>query len=85
MDLGANFGTMNIERLRRITIKEGKCGGRPCIRGLRIRVTDILDLLAAGASFEEVLADYPFLEREDVLAAIEYAARQADHSVLQAL
>lgn len=85
MDLGANFGTMNIERLRRITIKEGKGGGRPCIRGLRIRVTDILDLLAAGASFEEVLADYPFLEREDVLAAIEYAARQADHSVLQAL
>ena len=75
---------MNIERLKRIMVEEGKCGGCPCIRGLRIRVSDILDLLAAGASFEEILSDYPFLEREDILAAIEYAARQADHVVLQA-
>ncbi|MBZ5561733.1 MAG: DUF433 domain-containing protein [Acidobacteriia bacterium] len=75
---------MNAERLKRITVEEGKCGGRPCIRGLRIRVSDILDLLAAGASFEEILSDYPSLEREDILAAIEYAARQADHSVLHA-
>ena len=74
---------MNIERLKRITLEEGKCGGRPCIRGLRIRVSDVLDLLAAGASYEEILADYPFLEKEDILAAIEYAARQADHVVLQ--
>ena len=74
---------MNIQRLQRITVEEGKCGGRPCIRGFRIRVSDILELLAAGASFEEILADYPFLEREDILAAIEYAARQADHTVLQ--
>lgn len=73
---------VSIERLKRITIEEGKCGGRPCIRGLRMRVSDVLDLLAAGASYEEVLADYPFLEREDILAAIEYAARQADHIVL---
>lgn len=75
---------MDAERLKRITVEEGKCGGRPCIRGLRIRVSDILDLLASGASIEEVLSDYSFLEREDILAAIEYAARQADHSVLQA-
>ena len=75
---------MNLERLQRITVEDGKCGGRPCIRGLRIRVTDILELLAAGASFEEILADYPFLEREDIFAAIEYAARQSDHSVLKA-
>ncbi len=74
---------MSTERLKRITVEEGKCGGRPCIRGLRMRVTDILGLLAAGATYEEILADYPFLEREDILAAIEYAARQADHSVLQ--
>ncbi len=74
---------MNTKRLRRITIEDGKCGGRPCIRGFRIRVSDILDLLAAGASFEEVLAEYAFLEREDIIAAIEYAARQADHAVLQ--
>ena len=66
----------------RITIDPDVCGGRPCIRGLRIRVSDILDLLAAGASNEEVLSDYPDLEREDILAAIEYAARQADHVVL---
>lgn len=65
---------MTLERLRRITIEEGKCGGRPCIRGFRIRVSDILELLSAGASIEQILADYPFLEREDVFAAIEYAA-----------
>jgi uncharacterized protein (DUF433 family) len=58
-------------------------GGRPCIRGQRIRVTDILELLGAGASFDEILADYSFLEREDILAAIEYAAHQTDHAVLQ--
>ena len=75
---------MNAERLKRITVEEGKCGGRPCIRGLRIRVSDVLDLLAAGSTPEEILADYPFLESEDILAAIEYAARQADHVVLQA-
>ena len=74
---------MNLDRFGRITVEEGKCGGRPCIRGFRIRVTDILQLLAAGASIEEILADYPFLEREDILAAIEYAAHQADHPVLR--
>ena len=75
---------MTAERLKRITIEEGKCGGRPCIRGQRIRVSDILQLLASGASFEEILADYPFLESEDLYASIEYAAHQADHSVLLA-
>ena len=75
---------MNPERLKRITVDEGKGGGRPCIRGYRMRVTDVLELLAAGASFEEILADYPFLEREDIYAAIEYAARQSDHAILHA-
>jgi len=74
---------MNRERLQRITIEASKCGGRPCIRGLRIRVTDILELLSAGASFDEILKDYPFLEREDILAALDYAAYQTDHAVLQ--
>ncbi len=74
---------MNLERLSRITIEEGKCGGRPCIRGLRIRVKDVLELLSAGASFEDILKDYPFLEREDILAAIDYAAYQTDHVVLR--
>jgi uncharacterized protein (DUF433 family) len=75
---------MRLDRLNRITVEEGKCGGRPCIRGFRIRVSDVLDLLSAGASMEEILADYAFLEREDILAAIEYAAHQADHPVVQA-
>jgi len=75
---------VNPERLKRITVDEGKCGGRPCVRGYRMRVTDVLELLAAGASFEEILADYPFLEREDIYAAIEYAARQSDHAILKA-
>lgn len=75
---------MSLERLQRITVDPGKCGGRPCVRGQRIRVTDVLELLGAGASFEEILADYPFLEREDILAVLDYAAHQTDHVVLQA-
>jgi uncharacterized protein (DUF433 family) len=67
----------------RITVDPGQCGGRPCLRGLRIRVTDVLDLLAAGASREEILADFPLLEGGDVTASLEYAARQADHPVLR--
>jgi uncharacterized protein (DUF433 family) len=74
---------MDGDLLKRITIEPGKCGGKPCIRGLRFRVTDLLDLLAADAPFEEILQDYPFLEREDILAAIAYAARQTDHVVLK--
>jgi uncharacterized protein (DUF433 family) len=74
--------SMNLERLNRITVEAGKCGGRPCIRGLRIRVTDVLELLAAGASFEEILTDYPYLEREDILASLDYAAHQTDRVVL---
>jgi uncharacterized protein (DUF433 family) len=73
----------NHELLQRITIEPDKCGGKPCLRGFRIRVTDILELLSAGASFEEILGDYPFLAREDILAAIQYAALQTDHIVLQ--
>jgi uncharacterized protein (DUF433 family) len=68
---------MSAERLKRITVEEGKCGGRPCIRGQRIRVTDLLELLANGADFDEILADYAFLEKEDIFAAIEYAAHPA--------
>jgi uncharacterized protein (DUF433 family) len=74
---------MKFERPQRITTEQGKCGGRPRIRGQRLRVTDILALLAADASFDEIVADYPFLEREEILAAIDYAAHQADHVVLQ--
>lgn len=65
---------MSSERLKRITIDEAQCGGNPCIRGLRMRVSDVLELLGAGATFEEILGDYPCLEREDIYAALEYAA-----------
>ena len=74
---------MSSERLSRITIDDAQCGGRPCIRGMRIRVTDILELLGAGATFEEIIEDYPYLEREDILAAIQYAAVQTDHPILR--
>ena len=74
---------MKSERLTRITINDGQCGGRPCIRNMRIRVTDILALISAGANFDEVLDDYPYLEREDILAAVEYAAHQTDHPILR--
>lgn len=73
---------MQSTHLNRITIEPGKCGGRPCIRGMRIRVTDILGLLGSGASHQEILADYPTLEENDILASLEYAAAQTDHSIL---
>lgn len=70
--------------LERITVEPGKCGGRPCIRGLRIRVTDVLGMLAGGASYEQILHDFPYLEAEDIKAALAYAAKQSDHAVLAA-
>lgn len=69
--------------IERITISPDVCGGRPSIRGLRIRVKDVLDLLAAGATRDEILADYPYLEPEDIAAVLEFAARQNDHPVLR--
>ncbi len=59
----------------RITISPGVCGGRPTIRGMRITVADILELLAGGMSHDEILADYPYLEREDLTACLDFAAR----------
>ncbi|WP_237476745.1 DUF433 domain-containing protein [Lichenibacterium dinghuense] len=67
----------------RITLDPDQCGGRPCIRGLRIRVKDVLDLLAAGASREEILEDYPLLEADDIAAVLEFAARESDHVILR--
>lgn len=68
----------------RITINLEQCGGRPCIRGMRIRVIDILDLFAAGLSAEQILEEMPDLEIEDLQAALQYAARRLDHPVLAA-
>jgi len=60
----------------RITIEPGKCGGKPCIRGMRITVYDILSCLASGMTYEEILSDFPYLEKEDILATLEYAAER---------
>jgi uncharacterized protein (DUF433 family) len=68
--------------IERITVDPARCGGRPCIRDLRVRVRDVLDLLAAGDSRDEILAEYPYLEDEDITAALEFAARQTDHPIL---
>jgi len=70
--------------LDRITVDPEVCGGRPCIRGLRVRVKDILDMLAGGATRTEILADYPYLEDEDITAALEFASRATDHPIIAA-
>lgn len=69
--------------LHRITVNPDVCGGRPCIRGLRVRVKDVLEMLAAGASREEILTDYPYLEPGDIVAVLQFAAAQSDHPVLR--
>lgn len=66
----------------RITINPKQCGGRPCIRGMRIRVSDILDLFANGLTADEILEELPDLEREDLYAALQYASRKIDHPIL---
>lgn len=73
---------MSPELLSRITSNPRQCGGRPCVRGLRIRVKDVLDMLAGGATEAEILNDYPYLESEDIQACLEYAAAQIDHAVV---
>lgn len=72
-----------MSELHRITVDPAVCGGRPTIRGMRIRVKDVLDLLAAGAERAEILADYPYLEAADIVAVLEFAAKQSDHPVLR--
>jgi len=68
----------------RITFDPEQCGGRPCIRGMRIRVVDVLDLLASGLTISEVLVELPDLEKEDIQAAIKFAAKRLDHPVIAA-
>jgi uncharacterized protein (DUF433 family) len=70
------------EWANRITIDIEKCGGRPCIRGMRIRVIDILDLLSSGLTSEQVLEELPDLEAADIEAALKYASHQLDRPVI---
>ena len=85
--MDANVRNLNGEtamsELSRITLNPEQSGGRPSIRGTRVRVKDILELLASGVSREEILSDYPYLESGDITAALEYAALQSDHPVLR--
>ena len=71
-----------MSQLHRITFNPNQCGSRPCIRGMRIRVKDVLDMLASGATTAEILDSYPYLEAEDIQASLEYAAAQVDHAVM---
>jgi uncharacterized protein (DUF433 family) len=73
-----------MNHLDRITFDPEQCGGRPCIRGMRIRVKDVLEMLAGCASEKQILEDFPDLEAEDIRACLQYAAAQANHAVLQA-
>jgi uncharacterized protein (DUF433 family) len=66
----------------RITSNPEQCGGRPCVRGMRIRVADVLELFAAGLSPDEILKELPDLERDDLKACLEYAANTVDHPVI---
>ena len=70
--------------LHRITMQSDQCHGKPCIRGLRYPVETLLELLSSGMTFDEVLADYEDLEREDLLAALEFAARLSQTKRFQA-
>lgn len=72
----------SMELLDRVTLNPNQCGGHPCIRGMRIRVKDVLEMLAGGASEEEILQDYPYLEADDIRACLEYAALQLNHAVV---
>jgi len=73
----------SMKYLDRITFNPEQCGGRPCIRGMRIRVKDVLEMLAEGVNEQEILADYPDLAAEDIRACLEFAAAQASHAILK--
>jgi uncharacterized protein (DUF433 family) len=73
-----------MSQLHRITFNPEQCGGKPCLRGMRVRVKDVLEMLADGASETKILADFPYLEREDIQASLEYAAAAVNHGVVTA-
>lgn len=68
----------------RVTVDPEQCGGRPCLRGMRIRVTDVLDLLANGLTTEQILEELPDLEMEDIRASLRFASHRLDHPVVAA-
>jgi uncharacterized protein (DUF433 family) len=68
----------------RITVDPEQCGGRPCIRGMRVRVTDVLDLLANGLTHEQILEELPYLEMEDIRACLRFASQRLDYPIIAA-
>ena len=74
---------MSVDYRDVITIEPGKRGGKPCIRGMRITVYDVLSYLAAGMTHQELLADFPYLTEEDILAALQWAAALKDNTVVR--
>ena len=76
--------TASLFLLDRITVNPAQCGGRPCVRGMRIRVVDVLDLYAAGLTVEEILKELPDLEPEDLKACLQFAVRRLDHPLIAA-
>jgi len=68
----------------RIAIDPEVCGGRPIVAGTRMRVSDVLDALAVPVTIDDLLVDFPYLTREDVLACLAYGARAVDHTIVQA-
>lgn len=78
------YGPWMVSPMSRITIRPEQCHGQPCIRGMRIRVTDVLEMLANGMTHDQILADFPYLEADDIRAALAYAAREISHPVVTA-
>ena len=73
-----------VELMDRITVNPLQCGGRPCVRGMRIRVVDVLELLATGLTPEQVVEELPDLELADITACLRFASRRLDHPILAA-
>ena len=76
---GPSNHSQNHDLLQRITINPEQCGGRPCIRGMRVRVIDVLELFASGLTSQQILEQLPYLEPDDLQASLRYAARRIDH------
>lgn len=73
---------MDSELLDRITTDPGIFNGKPIIRGMRFKVSDVLGYLASGMTAEEILTDFPYLEKEDTIASLEYAQKKVEHSII---
>ena len=73
---------MQGQLLDRITTDPGIFNGKPIIRGMRFKVSDVLGYLAGGMTIEEILTDFPYLEKEDIIASLEYAQKKVEHSII---